>query len=87
MILASSTASPLSVVLQLGPLLLVGVLYARRVRALAPSGHPVPGWRQACFYAGMVTIGAALSSLGSASEDLLYVHMIEHLLLATSPRC
>ncbi len=81
MILAASTASPLSVVLQLGPLLLLGVLYARRVRTLAPSGHPVPGWRQACFYAGMVTIGAALTSLGSASEDLLYVHMIEHLLL------
>ncbi len=79
--LASSSASPLTVVLQLGPLLLMGVLYARRVRTLAPSGHPVPGWRQACFYAGMVTIGAALTSLGSASEDLLYVHMIEHLLL------
>ncbi len=81
MILAASTASPLSVVLQLGPLLVLGVLYAKRVRTLAPSGHPVPGWRQASFYAGMVTIGAALTSLGSASEDLLYVHMIEHLLL------
>ena len=26
-------------------------------------------------------IGAALTSLGAASQDLLYVHMIEHLLL------
>ena len=80
MLLAATTASPLSVLLQLGPLLLLGVLYARRVRALAFT-HPVPGWRQACFYGGMVTIGAALTSLGSASQDLLYVHMIEHLLL------
>jgi len=28
-----------------------------------------------------VVIGAALTSLGAASQDLLYVHMIEHLLL------
>jgi putative membrane protein len=41
----------------------------------------VPGWRQACFYAGFVTIAAALTSLGSASQELLYMHMIEHLLL------
>jgi putative membrane protein len=65
----------------LGPLVLVGVLYARRVRTLAADGHPVPGWRQACFYSGFVVIGAALTSLGSASQDLLYAHMIEHLLL------
>ncbi len=41
----------------------------------------MPGWRQACFYAGFVTIAAALTSLGSASQELLYMHMIEHLLL------
>ena len=41
----------------------------------------MPGWRQACFYSGFVVIGAALTSLGAASQDLLYVHMIEHLLL------
>ena len=67
--------------LQLGPLLILGVLYARRVRTLAADDHPVPGWRQACFYGGFVVIGAALTSLGAASQDLLYVHMIEHLLL------
>ena len=47
----------------------------------ADAGNPVPGWRQACFYAGFVVIGAALTSLGSDSQELLYVHMIEHLLL------
>jgi putative membrane protein len=70
-----------SAALQLGPLALLGLLYARRVRTLALSDHPVPGWRQACFYSGFVVIGAALTSLGSVSQDLLFAHMIEHLLL------
>src|ERR1700683_5182456 len=73
--------SSASAALQLGPLAILGVLYARRVRTLAVGANPVPGWRQACFYSGFVVIGAALTSLGSASQDLLYVHMIEHLLL------
>ena len=68
-------------VLQLGPLLVFGVLYALRVRALAPTRNPVPGWRQACFYGGIVTVALALTSLGNASQELLFVHMIEHLLL------
>jgi putative membrane protein len=61
--------------------ILAVALYARRAKALARAGHPVPTWRQACFYAGFVVIAAALSSLGGASQDLLYAHMIEHLLL------
>ena len=77
--LAVSTS--LEDVLQLGPLVVFAVLYARRVRTLAETTHPVPGWRQACFYGGFVTIAAALTSLGSASQDLLYMHMVEHLLL------
>jgi putative membrane protein len=64
-----------------GPLALLALLYGKRVRTLALSGHPVPGWRQACFYSGFLVIAAALSSLGGASEELLYAHMIEHLLL------
>ncbi len=68
-------------VIQLAPLLILGVLYARRVLTLAEQGHPVPGWRQACFYAGFVTIGAALTSLGGDSQELLSAHMVEHLLL------
>ena len=44
--------------------------------------HPVPGWRQACFYARLRRRSrAALTSLGAASQELLYVHMVEHLLL------
>src|SRR5271165_4738125 len=76
-----AVSTDVSAVLQLGPLALLALLYARRVRTLAITAHPVPGWRQACFYSGFVVIAAALTSLGSASQDLLYVHMIEHLLL------
>ena len=76
-----AVSTDVSAALQLGPLALIGLLYARRVRTLAPSAHPVPGWRQACFYSGFIVIGAALTSLGPASQDLLYVHMVEHLLL------
>jgi cytochrome c oxidase assembly factor CtaG len=76
-----AVSTDIEAALQLGPLAIVALLYARRVRTLATTTHPVPGWRQACFYAGFVTIAAALTSLGSASQDLLYMHMIEHLLL------
>jgi cytochrome c oxidase assembly factor CtaG len=76
-----AVSTDVSAALQLGPLALLGLLYARRVRTLALSGHPVPGWRQACFYSGFVVIAAALTSLGGASQELLYAHMIEHLLL------
>jgi putative membrane protein len=81
-----AVSTDLEDVLQLGPLLLLALLYARRVRTLAGrssigSGHPVPGWRQACFYGGLVTIAASLTSLGGASQDLLYMHMVEHLLV------
>jgi len=77
--LAASTA--FGAVLQLGPLAAFGLLYARRVRTLAHARQAVPGWRQACFYGGCVTIAAALTSLGSPSQELLWAHMVEHLLL------
>jgi putative membrane protein len=67
--------------LQLGPLALLGILYYERLRALARSGHAPAPWRIVCFYAGLATILAALTSLGTPSEDLLYAHMVEHLLL------
>ena len=61
--------------------MVLGLLYARRARTLALEGRPVPGWRQACFYAGFITVGAALTSLGGDSQELLTAHMVEHLLL------
>jgi putative membrane protein len=76
-----AVSADLSSVYQLGPLAVLAFLYAKRVRTLADAGKPVPGWRQASFYAGFAVIAAALTSLGSASQQLLYMHMIEHLLL------
>ena len=76
-----AVSTPLEAAIQLGPLALLGVLYARRVRTLALQRHPVPGWRQACFYGGFLTIAAALTSLGAGSQELLTLHMVEHLLL------
>jgi putative membrane protein len=76
-----ATSTPLDATIQLGPLALLGVLYARRVRTLAIQRHPVPGWRQACFYGGFLTIAVALTSLGAGSQELLTLHMVEHLLL------
>jgi cytochrome c oxidase assembly factor CtaG len=76
-----AVSTDISAAFQLGPLAIVGLLYAQRVRTLALEDRPVPGWRQACFYGGFVVIAVALTSLGAASQDLLFVHMIEHLLL------
>jgi cytochrome c oxidase assembly factor CtaG len=76
-----AVSTDLEDVVQVGPLLLFALLYARRVRTLARTGHPVSGWRQGCFYGGLVTIAAPLTSLGGASQDLLYMHMVEHLLV------
>src|SRR4051794_601734 len=59
-----------------------GWLYRRRCRTLAARGRPVPGWRQACFFAGAVLVVAAIvSPVDRLAEKLLYVHMIQHLLL------
>jgi putative membrane protein len=79
--LAPAASRVIESLLQLGPLALLALLYARRVRTLSRTPHPVLRWRQGCFYGGVLTIGVALSALGGASEELLYAHMIEHLLL------
>jgi cytochrome c oxidase assembly factor CtaG len=71
----------LEAALQLGPLAIVAILYARRVRVLSARGQAPAGWRQACFYGGLALILAAVTGLGEPSQDLLYAHMIEHLLL------
>jgi len=35
----------------------------------------------ACFYSGLAIVGVSLTALDSASDELLYAHMVEHLLL------
>ncbi len=68
--------------IELAPLVIVAVLYAKRATALAERGKPVPIWRQACFAAGLLTIAATLvTPLSDTAEELVIAHMVEHLLL------
>jgi putative membrane protein len=78
---APAVSTLLEAALQLGPLALVGALYTQRVGTLRAVGHPPPRWRQACFYSALALILAALLGLGGLSQEVLYVHMAEHLLL------
>lgn len=57
--------------------------YLKRVHRLGVERRPVSGWRQLSFGAGMVVIAAAIASpVEEESKKLVYVHMIQHLLLA-----
>src|SRR5215217_826501 len=57
--------------------------YAWRARTLARRGRPVAAWRAACFLAGLVVIGAAVSGpVSRLAGDRLAAHMAEHLLIA-----
>lgn len=78
----SATLLSLENAIQLVPTLLLGGLYAKRAHTLSRSTHPVPTWRQACYYGALATILVALfSPIGELSDELLYAHMIEHLLM------
>ena len=69
--------------LQIVPILLLGVLYARRARTLARRGTPVPRWRRWLFGTGLalllVALVTPLDSLGE--ESFLFAHMLQHVLL------
>jgi cytochrome c oxidase assembly factor CtaG len=68
--------------LELAPLLVAAVLYAKRASTLAAKARPVPLWRQLCFAAGLLTIVIALvSPVAHVAEELVIAHMVEHLLL------
>ena len=67
---------------QIAPTALLGLLYARRAHTLSRGPTQVPLWRQVCFYSGLTTILVALlSPIGTLSDRLLYMHMVEHLLM------
>lgn len=69
--------------LQLVPAFVLAALYALRVRALAGTPRAVPGWRQACFFGALVLmVGTLASPVGHIAEELFWVHMAEHLMLA-----
>ncbi len=57
--------------------------YLKRAHRLGLEGRPVPGWRQLCFGLGMVVVGGAVAGpIDDQADKLLWVHMIQHLLLA-----
>jgi putative membrane protein len=69
--------------LQLAPLALIGLFYARRARTLGRRGTPVPAWRRATFAVGLVLAVAALASpLHALGEERLFsAHMLQHVVL------
>jgi putative membrane protein len=63
--------------------LALALAYEKRAGRLAGEGRPVARWRQICFGAGMVVIAASLiGPVDDEADKLLWVHMIQHLLLA-----
>jgi len=57
-------------------------VYALRCRTLARERRPVPGWRQACFAAGVTLILVAVSPpVDDVADRLLAGHMTQHILL------
>jgi putative membrane protein len=69
--------------LQLVPVILAALLYARRVRTLRRRGTPVPGWRIACFALGIGLLVLALASpIAALGEERLFsFHMLQHVML------
>jgi putative membrane protein len=56
--------------------------YWIRARTLARAGRPVPTWRRVCFACGLIVLEIALSPpVDHLSDQLLVVHMAEHLLI------
>jgi len=69
--------------LQVIPTLLIGLLYARRVRTLREAGTPVATWRLWCFGSSLFLVLLALVSPIDAfgEEQFLFMHMVQHILL------
>ena len=69
--------------LQVIPTLLIGLLYARRVRTLREAGTPVAAWRLWCFGSSLFLVLVALVSPIDTfgEEQFLFMHMVQHILL------
>jgi putative membrane protein len=81
MILPQANFEPELAPLELLPILVPALLYWVRASHLAERGRPVPPWRQVSFASGLLMIALSLIGLGEISDELLYGHMIEHLLI------
>ncbi|MFL5866250.1 MAG: cytochrome c oxidase assembly protein, partial [Thermoleophilaceae bacterium] len=69
--------------IQLAPLVLSALLYARRASTLARRGRPVPVARQLWFATGLGLLAVALATpIDTIGEErLFWVHMVQHLLI------
>ena len=69
--------------LQLLPIALVALFYARRARRLRRRGDELPGWRLCVFGAGILLLVLALASPIEAfgEEEFFSFHMLQHVLL------
>jgi putative membrane protein len=58
------------------------LLYRRRAARLAREHRPVPGWRGACFLAGVLTVTVVqLPPLDSLADQVLAAHMVQHIVI------
>ncbi|MEP6910196.1 MAG: cytochrome c oxidase assembly protein [Actinomycetota bacterium] len=76
--------------LQLVPLAIGALLYAKRARTLARRGTPVANWRPALFGLGIALIAVSLvSPIATLGEQESFAfHMVQHLLLGDlGPLC
>ena len=76
--------------LQLVPLVLGALLYAKRARTLTRRGTPVAKWRYVLFSVGVALVAAALvSPVATLGEQESFAfHMLQHLLLGDlAPLC
>ena len=77
-----ASAGPINGIVPSVVVLLCWLPYRARVHALAHERRAVPGWRQACFAAGLITLAIALSyPVDSLADQLLLAHMAEHLVI------
>jgi putative membrane protein len=76
--------------LQIVPTVVVAYLYVARARTLKAQRRPVPGWRQGCFWTGILLVVLALNSpIDSLGEHhFFFLHMTQHVLLGDlAPLC
>jgi cytochrome c oxidase assembly factor CtaG len=63
--------------------LAIAAAYLKRANTLADEGRPVPIWRQLCFALGIIVVGGSVAGpIDDQADKLLWVHMIQHLMLA-----
>ena len=76
--------------LQLVPLVIGALLYAKRARTLSRKGTPVAWWRPVLFGLGVFLVAVALVSPVAAlgEQESFAFHMVQHLLLGDlGPLC